>query len=54
MIANDTWLETSMVYTLDSPDIDQWIDLLYAMVQYSAQEESAYAFNGGEDGSTIF
>jgi hypothetical protein len=51
MIANDTWLQSNMVYTLDSPDIDQWIDLLYAMVQYSAQEGSKYPFNGGEDGS---
>jgi hypothetical protein len=54
MISNDTWLQTSMVYTLESPDIDQWIDLLYAMVQYSAQEGSAYPSNGGENGSTIF
>jgi hypothetical protein len=53
MIANGTWLQTSMVYTLESPDIDQWIDLLYAIVQYSAQEGPAYPFNGGEKRSTI-
>jgi hypothetical protein len=54
MIPNNTWLQTNMVYTLDSPDIDQWIDFLYAIVQYSAQEGSAYPFNGGENASSIF
>jgi hypothetical protein len=51
MIPSGTWLQSNMVYTLDSPDIDQWIDLLYTIAQYGAQEGSKYPFNGGADGS---
>ena len=50
MIASDTWLQANMVYTLDSPDIDQWIDLLYAIAQYGGQEGPKYTLEGGVDG----
>jgi hypothetical protein len=49
MIPKDTWLQTNMVYTLNSPDIDQWIDLLDAIAEYGTKEGSKYRYNDGLD-----